>query len=245
MPKTKIAPNAIKGILNRRFWEFFFLRLPGNMDAKKMSPNAIKGVLSTVPCTTVQFLALLSSFLALLSSLYFSFWVSCKQGTFLYFRQTILIHLYHYTYLFFQICNFFSIFWAHIHIWFSQASGHFLALLSISSCYCPVPRSTVHFPRATAQYAPTGQIWKLKKMGPKISSLKKNCFKSSSWNQTIPYFRFIKGPIPGPKLPLLSEFLCWMFVGPPLQVKGISLKPTRLRSLSAYFSIYCSSMPPE
>ena len=105
---------------------------------KKMSPNAIKGVLSTVPCATVQFLALLSSFLALLSSLYFSFWVSCKQGTFLYFRQTILIHLYHYTYLFFQICNFFPYF-GPIHIF------DFLRLLAISSRYCPFPRATVQF----------------------------------------------------------------------------------------------------
>ena len=119
-----------------------------------------------VPRATVQFLALLSSFLELLSSPYFSFLVYRKQGTFLYFFFVrLFILLYQYTYSFKSI-HFFPYF-GPIHTMpdlissrycpVPRATVQFLALLSSSSCYCAVPRATVQFPRATVQYAPTGQ----------------------------------------------------------------------------------------
>ena len=56
-----------------------------------------------------------------------------------FFRQTI--HPSILVYLFFQIRTLFPIFWAHTH----HAGFNFLALLSSSSRYCPVPRATVQF----------------------------------------------------------------------------------------------------
>ena len=106
------------------------------------------------PRATVQFLMLLSSSSrycpvpraivqfprATVQSLFFFFCLPKAGYIFVFFfRQTI--HPSIPVYLFFQIHTFFPIFWAHTH----HARFDFLALLSSSSRYCPVPRAIVQF----------------------------------------------------------------------------------------------------
>ena len=95
---------------------------------KKLPQRPLRGSYGYRPASraTVQFPR------ATVQSLFF-FWV------FQLFRLFILLHIP--VYLFFQIRNFFPIYWAHTH----HASFEFLALLSSSSRFCLISRATVQF----------------------------------------------------------------------------------------------------
>ena len=98
------------------------------MPHKKIATKTIKGVLR-LPSSFSSYCSVSSSYCPV-----FIFLLGFQL-----FRLFILLHIP--VYLFFQIRNFFPIYWAHTH----HASFEFLALLSSSSRFCLISRATVQF----------------------------------------------------------------------------------------------------
>ena len=131
-----MASKIIKGVLRpSEFLALLYVQFLALLSSFSCAIVQFPCAAVQFPPATAQFPWATVQFLALLSSLYFSFRVSRKQGIFvLLFRQTT--HLSIPVYLFFQIRTLLSIFWAQAMPHIPHVRFDFLKLLSSSSHYC-------------------------------------------------------------------------------------------------------------